>query len=123
VVERIPRPGLVVAAEGTWSWPWRRRLQTNSSWRVWRASSSTRFRTCGRQGPGGNARIRIEFSADAAVQDALARHAEYVKAETLCTDLATVGSAPAGGAEWDLTVTPAQLPSGHCEWSRTWSNT
>jgi isoleucyl-tRNA synthetase len=47
-------------------------------------------------------RIRIRYSSDAEVAAALAKHLEYVKAETLAVECSHEGRPPDGAEAWDL---------------------
>jgi isoleucyl-tRNA synthetase len=54
-------------------------------------------------------RIAVTFHGDAAVRDAVRAHADYIRTEVLALECQEASGTPAGAAEWDLNGHPATL--------------
>jgi isoleucyl-tRNA synthetase len=107
VVERIPKQGMVVAAEGALVVALETALTEELVMEGLARELVNKVQSMRKAVElEVTQRIRIEFSADEAVRKAIERHADYVKTETLCAELAASGSGVAGGSEWDLNGHP-----------------
>ena len=103
VVERLPRQGLVVAAEG----PMVVALETALTAELVREGLArelvNKIQTMRKDADlQVTQRIRVTLKADAEVAAAVAAHRDYITTETLSDACTAADAAPAGGAEWDL---------------------
>ncbi|MDD4871246.1 MAG: isoleucine--tRNA ligase [Kiritimatiellae bacterium] len=103
IVERIPRKGLVVASEG----PVIVALETELSSDLIQEGLAREFvnkiqnmrKTADFEV---TQRIKINFTSDAEIKEAVMKFIDYLKTETLCLDLNFVQSKPAGANDWDI---------------------
>jgi isoleucyl-tRNA synthetase len=103
VVERIPRPGLVVASEGDIVVALDEKLTPELTREGLAREFVNKVQNMRKDaGLDVSQRIRVSFAADDEVASAVSAHREYVCAETLTLDLRREGAVPAGGTEWDL---------------------
>lgn len=110
VVERIPKEGMVVAAEGALVVALETALTDDLIMEGLARELVNKVQSMRKTGDlQVTQRIRIEFAADDAVRGAVERHVDYVKTETLCTDLVALSEGVQGGSDWDLNGHPCTV--------------
>jgi len=109
VIERIPKKGLVVAAEGHIVIALETRVTEALRLEGLAREFVNKVQNMRKQaGFDVTQRIRIVYSADETVGRAVGAHEEYICAETLCVGLAA-GDVSPGGAEWNLNGHPCAI--------------
>ena len=103
VVERRPKPGLVVASEGAWIVALETELDDALVAEGLARELINKVQNMRKlAGFEVTQRIHMEIHADAAVQAALEAHAGYVMTETLCLEYQSVPERLPEAEEWDL---------------------
>jgi isoleucyl-tRNA synthetase len=110
VIERVPREGLIVAAEGAVVVG----IETHLSEELVDEGLAREFvnrvqnmrKTIGLQV---TQRIRVSYCADDDVADALDTHADYIATETLALGVGRADIRPAGAQDWDINGRPCAI--------------
>ncbi|MGQ9662292.1 MAG: isoleucine--tRNA ligase [Kiritimatiellia bacterium] len=110
VLERIPRPNLVVAADG----PIVVALDTKLTPALVEEGLAREFvnklqNMRKESNLDVTARIRVVYDGDAEARAAIERYAEYICRETLCVSLACDAAATGDGRRWDLNGHPCSI--------------
>jgi len=110
VIERIPREGLVAASEG----PLVVVLETRLTGELVTEGLAREFvnkvqnmRKSAQMEV--TQRIRLEFSSDEDVAQAVETHGEYIKAETLCLECLRIEEKPNDATDWDINGRPCAV--------------
>ncbi|MCX7818734.1 MAG: isoleucine--tRNA ligase [Kiritimatiellae bacterium] len=110
LIERIPREGMAVAAEGEWVVALDTRLTPALIAEGLAREFVNRVQNLRKDADLDVAqRIRVRFVADEAIREAVERHADYIRAETLAVDLAYTGAAVEGAGKDELNGHPCRI--------------